>query len=67
MNAEHIIIAVDQIAKTLYREGDADRVDRLAYQVGLLNGKIREICQHYNNAQDEIKQLQLELIAKDSK
>lgn len=66
INAEHIINSIDHIARTHYREGDADRADRLAYQVGLLQGKVRELCQVYQNAQDEIKQLQIELIAKDS-
>ena len=66
INAEHIINAIDHSARTLYREGEADRTDRLAYQVGALQSKIRELCQIYENAQDEIKQLQLELIAKDS-
>ena len=67
VNADYIINAIDHSARTHYRDGEADRADRLAYQVGALQGKIRELCRIYENAQDEIKQLQLELIAKDSK
>lgn len=67
INAENIIIAIDHVSRTHYREGETDRSDRLAYQVGLLQSKIRELCRIYQNAQDEIKQLQEELIAKDSK
>lgn len=64
INAEYIINAIDHSARTHYQDGET--VDRLSYQVGMLQGKIRELCQIYENAQDEIKQLQLELIAKDS-
>lgn len=66
INSEHIITSINQIAHTHYRDGEADRADRLAYQVGLLQGKIRELCRIYDDAKDEIKQLQMELIAKDS-
>ena len=66
INADNIINAIEHSAHTLYREGEADRTDRLAYQVGALQSKIRELCRICENAQDEIKQLQLELIAKDS-
>ena len=66
INSEHIINSINQIAHQHYRNDESDRADRLAYQVGLLQGKVRELCRIYENAQDEIKQLQLELIAKDS-
>jgi hypothetical protein len=62
MDSEYIIHTCHQIAEQHYREGEADRADRLAYQVGLLQGKIREICHVYANAMDEIKQLQIELM-----
>ena len=66
INSEHIITSIDHHARIHYRDGETDRADRLAYQVGLLQGKIRELCHILENAQDEIKQLQMELIAKDS-
>jgi hypothetical protein len=62
MDSEYIINSIDQIAKQHYRDGEADRSDRLAYQVGLLQSKIREICHAYGNAMNEIKQIQIELM-----
>jgi len=62
MNADQIIDALASIAEKNYREGDADRADRLAYHVGLLQSKIREICFEYESMRDQVKQLQIELM-----
>jgi len=67
MNAEYIINSVKQTSETLYREHDADQVERLLYRIQLLEGHIRVLVNHIDNARDEIKTLQTELIAKDSK
>ena len=62
MNADQIIDSLASIAAKNYRDGDADRTDRLAYHVGLLEGMIRQICYEYESMRDEIKQLQIELM-----
>jgi chaperonin cofactor prefoldin len=67
MNAEYIINSSKQTSETLFREHDADQVERLLYRIQLLEGHIRVLVNHIDNARDEIKTLQTELIAKDSK
>ena len=67
MNAEYIINSAKQTSETLYREHDADQVERLLYRIQLLEGHIRVLSTQIDNARDEIKTLQTELIAKDSK
>jgi chaperonin cofactor prefoldin len=67
MNAEYIINSSKQTSETLFREHDADQVERLLYRIQLLEGHIRVLSTHIDNARDEIKNLQTELIAKDSK
>jgi DNA-binding FrmR family transcriptional regulator len=51
----------------LFREHDADQVERLLYRIQMLEGHIRVLVNHIDNAREEIKTLQTELIAKDSK
>jgi hypothetical protein len=67
MDADYIINSVKQTSETLYREHDADQVERLLYRIQMLEGHIRVLVNHIDNARDEIKTLQTELIAKDSK
>jgi hypothetical protein len=67
MDANYIINSVKQTSETLYREHDADQVERLLYRIQMLEGHIRVLVNHIDNARDEIKTLQIELIAKDSK
>ena len=67
MNAEYIINSVKQTSETLYRNGDADQVERLSYRIQMLESHIRVLSNHIDNARDEIKTLQTELIAKESK
>ena len=67
MNAEYIINSVKQTSETLYREGDTDQIAKLLYRIQLLEGHIRVLSTHIDNARDEIKTLQTELIAKESK
>ena len=67
MNSELIINSVKQTSETLYREHDADQVERLLYRIQMLEGHIRVLVNHIDNARDEIKTLQTELIAKESK
>ncbi len=42
MNPEYIINSIKQTSDIHFREGQAE--DRLAYRVGMLEQKIREIC-----------------------
>lgn len=42
MNPEYIINSIKQTADIHYRNGE--NVDKLAYRVGMLESKIREIC-----------------------
>lgn len=67
MDADYIINSVKQTSETLYREHDADQVERLLYRIQMLEGHIRVLVNHIDNARDEIKSLQLDLISKDSK
>jgi hypothetical protein len=67
MNADYLINSAKQTSETLYREHDADQVERLLYRIQMLEGHIRVLVNHIDNARDEIKTLQTELIAKESK
>ena len=67
MDADYIINSVKQTSETLFHEHDADQVERLLYRIQMLEGHIRVLSTHIDNARDEIKTLQTELIAKDSK
>ena len=67
MNAEYIINSVKQTSETLYREPQIDLAERLLYRIQMLEGHIRVLVNHIDNARDEIKTLQTELIAKESK
>jgi hypothetical protein len=59
MNPEYIINSIKQISDIHYRNGEA--VDRLAYRVGLLESKLREVCNFHEERieflQNEIKTL----------
>lgn len=52
IDAEHIIQTVDEIARQHYRDGES--ADRLAYQVGMLESKIRELARRINVALQQI-------------
>jgi hypothetical protein len=67
MDANYIINSVKQTSETLYREPQIDLAERLLYRIQMLEGHIRVLVNHIDNARDEIKTLQTELIAKDSK
>ena len=61
IDPQYIIKSCDNYAHQHFREG-SDAADRLAYQVGLLQGKIIELCYYIENADEEIKQLQMDII-----
>ena len=60
-NADDMIKAAEEIAHQHYREPGKDDQFRLAYQVGMLNGKIRELCQLLNLSNERIKELEDEI------
>ena len=60
LDPQYIIKSCDNYAKQHFR--DDDDTGRLAYQVGMLQAKIIELCTYLDNAQDEIKELQNEII-----
>jgi chaperonin cofactor prefoldin len=67
MDADYIINSVKQTSETLYREPQIDLAERLLYRIQMLEGHIRVLVNHIDNAREEIKTLQTELIAKESK
>jgi len=67
MNSDYIINSVKQTSETLFREGEIDIVERLSYRIQMLEAHIRVLQGHLDNAREEIKTLQTELIYKDSK
>lgn len=58
VNPDHIINSIDYAARTHYRDGE--QVDRLAYEVGMLRGKVRELCRLMQDMNQEIEQLKLD-------
>lgn len=67
MNSDYIINSVKQTSETLFRDGEIDIVERLSYRIQMLEAHIRVLQGHLDNAREEIKTLQTELIYKDSK
>jgi len=64
MNADQIIETMRDIAEKQYA-GEPPQY-RLAYYVGLLESRLREYIYQLESIQDELKQCQLDLIAKES-
>ena len=64
MNADQIIDAMRSVAEKQYADEPAQ--NRLAYHVGLLESRLREYIYQLENIQDELKQCQLDLMAKES-
>ena len=71
MNAEHLIAHARQTSEVSYR--DAVPEDRLAFQVGLLEGLVKQLCnitetlkQTIENHETEILALNRQLIEKDN-
>ena len=59
MSIEQILAGVTDVANRAY-EG-ADPADRLAFEVGMLHSKLREMSFLLANAVDHIKELEIEL------
>lgn len=61
MNAELLIANADELTEKMYM--DAAREDRLAFKIGLLQSRLREVCFLYNNVAEELRQIQKDLEA----
>ena len=59
MNAEQLIQSAKELADRMY--ADAHPADRLAFQVGLLQSRIRELCYIYQNTADELRNVQRQM------
>ena len=59
MNAELLIANADELTEKMYM--DAAREDRLAFKIGLLQSRLREVCYMYNNVAEELRQIQRDL------
>ena len=58
IDPEFIIKSIDDAAHQHYREGLADQADRLAWQVGALAAKIRELSALLQYTVDQLNDLQ---------
>ena len=58
INPEHIITSIEKSAGIHYR--DADAADRLAWQVGALTAKIRELSALLQYTVDQLEELKKE-------
>jgi len=56
MNADLLIANAEETTNKMYI--DAARDDRLAFKIGLLESRIREICYLYNNVAEELRRIQ---------
>jgi hypothetical protein len=59
LNAEQLIQSAKELADRMY--ADAHPADRLAFQVGLLQSRIRELCYIYQNTADELRNVQRQI------
>jgi len=59
LNADYIISKIAQDASRLFE--DAEPRDRLSYQVGMLQGKIRELCYIVNLHEELISEIKQQL------
>ena len=60
--ADRIIVDAGHSAMARYGAGAADRADRLAYQIGVLQGYVRELCHAAHDTREELKKVQQELL-----
>lgn len=62
MNIEYILESIEDFGYQHYRNGEVDRTERLAFEVGLLRSKLREFSFIIDSQSDEIETLRLELL-----
>lgn len=59
VNADYIINKIAQDSSLLFKDGEPR--DRLSYQVGMLQGKIRELCYIVNLHEELISEIKQQL------
>jgi len=59
LNADYIIASIAQDSSRLFEGGEPR--DRLSYQVGMLQGKIRELCYIVNLHEELISEIKQQL------
>ena len=59
MNAELLIANANDLTDKMYM--DAHREDRLAFKIGLLESRLREVCYLYNNVAEELRNVRKEM------
>lgn len=65
MKIDQILSGIADIANRAYAGSPPE--DRLAFEVGMLHSKLREMFYLLENAQERIKELEIELAYKDKK
>ncbi len=65
MKIDDILSGITDIANRAYESAAAE--DRLAFACGMLSSKLREMSYLLENAQERIKELEIELAYKDQK
>ncbi len=65
MKIDDMLSGITDIANRAY--ADAPPSDRLAFECGMLSSKLREMAYLLENAQERIKELEIELAYKDKK
>ena len=59
MNADLLIANADEITDKMYM--DAPQEDRMAFKIGILQSRLREVCYLYNNVAEELRRIQKDL------
>ena len=65
LDADFILDSIKKVSEAHYSKDDEQF--RKSFYIGMLESKLKEFVYMLKNAEDEIKHLQTELIAKDSK
>lgn len=59
IDPDYIIKSLEEISHTHYRDGNA--ADRLAWQVGALSSKIRELCALLHHTVEQLEQVKKDM------
>lgn len=65
VNIDQILAGITDVADRAYAKSPPE--DRLAFEVGMLHSKMREMSYLLQNAQERIKELEIEIAYKDKK
>lgn len=59
MDANYLINSAKELADKMYP--DAHPADRLSFEIGLLQSRIRELCYIYQKTADELRNMQRQI------